>query len=70
VSKRASVEFSLGTTGTSDFHDRNGSLNLDYKLTDWLTTESGFGYDQYDLYGAGSPTITKDMHVRLKLKVF
>ena len=72
MSKRASLDFNLGSATTKSFYnDRNGSLDLDYSLIkDRLDVITGVGYDDYTLYGAGSPTITKDLHCRVKLKVF
>lgn len=70
LTQRASVNFSLDTTTDSSFKDRNGSLDLGYDLIkDRLNVSTGFGFDQYDLYGAG-PTVDRNLHCKVKIKVF
>jgi len=70
VTKRASWDFEAGVTTATQFRDRHGSLDLTYSLIkDRLDVATGVGYEQYDLYGV-DPTITKDLHCRVKVKVF
>lgn len=70
LSKRAAITFDMGTTTDTSFKDRNGSLDYSYDLIkDRLNMSAGFGFDQYDLYGAG-PTVDKNMHCTVKVKVF
>lgn len=70
LTKRASLDFGVGGTTAQDFKDRHGSLDLNYKLTENLETVTGLGYDRYDLYVAGEPTYTKDLHFTVKYRVF
>lgn len=70
ATNRASIVFNVGSLSASDFKDRHGSLDLEYDLIeDRLAVVTGAGFDQYDLYGAG-PTVDKDLHCKIKVKVF
>lgn len=63
------AETGAGFISAGDFKDRHGVANIGYRITPRLNVLVGGGYDRYDLYGAG-PTMTRDVHVTFKFKLY